>query len=140
MKQKKKLILTSVSVILIIGLVGSYIFVSKIRNSKNDTQTNYSEFNEFVKENSYAEYLNNYKDAKTADGEIKILASQFTGAEGNVEVLSEYDGCRNVVLTPEEGYVEYTVNIPQSAFYQIDIKYLTYKGNGLKVKRTLYIE
>lgn len=140
MKQKKKIILTSVSVILIIGLVGSYIFVSKIKNSKNDTKTNYSEFNEFVKENSYAEYLNNYKDAKTADGEIKISASQFTGAEGNVEVLDEYEGRRSVVLTPEEGYVEYTVNIPQSAFYQIDIKYLTYKGNGLKVKRTLYID
>lgn len=140
MKQRKKVILTTVSVFLIIGLIGSYIYIANVKKNKKDTETNYSEFNEFVKENSYAEYLNNHKEAETAESEIKISGDQFSDFDGNVEKLNEYDGRYNVALTSEDGYIEYTVNIPKSAFYQIGVKYLTYNGNGLTVKRTLYID
>lgn len=140
MKLKKKFIITSVSALLIIGLISSVIYIFNVKGNKNKNQTDYSEFNEFVKENSYAEYLNNHKDAESAGSEIKISANQFSGSAGDVEILQEYEGRKDVVLTSGEGYIEYSVNVPQSAFYEIKVKYLTYKGNGLKVKRSLYVD
>ncbi len=131
--------------ILIVGLVvvlivsGTAIGYFK-KNNKSGGDNLYTEYKGYAPEGSYSYYLENHSDVADAGSEFTIGASENYTASNNVQRFDEYQGEKNVVLTPEDGYIEWNVQIPETGFYQMKVKYLTYEGNGLKVERTVKID
>lgn len=131
--------------ILIVGLVvvliasGTAIGYFK-KNNKSGGDNLYTEYKGYAPEGSYTYYLESHTDATDAGSEFTIGASENYTASDNVQRFDEYQGEKNVVLTPEDGYIEWNVQIPETGFYQMKVKYLTYEGNGLKVERTVKID
>lgn len=131
--------------ILIVGLVvvliasGTVIGYFK-KNNKSGGDNLYTEYKGYAPEGSYTYYLESHTDATDAGSEFTIGASENYTASDNVQRFDEYQGEKNVVLTPEDGYIEWNVQIPETGFYQMKVKYLTYEGNGLKVERTVKID
>ena len=138
MKGKKKTLVIAIAIVVAIALAFLIWFLAKSnKNSNKDAQTEYTEF---VQEDSYIAYLNEHKDATLTDEEVEILLPQYTASEGNVKIYEEYEGKTLVLLTGEEGYVEWTVEVSKTGFYQLAVDYLAYEGDGLDVERTIYID
>lgn len=90
------------------------------------------------RENTYAKYLEYYRKSDYPDEELKINVIDFAKGE-NTNVLSMYEGEKNVLYTEEESYVEWQVDIPKEGFYQIYIEYFTVKSRGVDIEKKLYI-
>ena len=139
MKQKKKIFFVAIVIVVVSGLTAFALYTAKNKNNNNKGDT-YTEYMGFAPENSYTAYLQEHSDAKLTDVEVAIPVLGYTDSMGEVETYSEYEGKENVIVTGEEGYVEWTVEIPQTGFYQVDIEYLAYGGSGLSVERSVYID
>ncbi len=126
---------------LIIALIASVTVIGCLKKSNGSDGGNlYTEYKGYSPEGSYSYYLENHSDAADANNEFTIKASENYTSSDNVQAFDEYQGESNVVLTKEDGYIEWNVQIPETGFYQMKVKYLTYEGNGLKVERTVRID
>lgn len=136
MQGKKKSILVIILFIIVVALT-VLVFVG--RNDKKK-DSSYTEYTDYAPEKSYAAYLEKYKEGKDVEVEVDISATSYTDSEGDVKDYDEYEGKKNIILTESQGYVEWTVQISQTGFYQMEVEYLTYGGDELKVERSLYID
>ena len=137
MQGKKKYISIIILLAIAVALVAVLIFVNRDDKKKDSS---YTEYTDYAPEHSYAVYMETYKEADGATTEVTINAMDYTDSEGDVQSYGEYEGKRDVVLTPAKGFVEWTVKIPQTGFYQMKVDYLTYGGDDLKVERSVYID
>ncbi len=137
MQGKKKYISIIILLAIAVALMAVLIFVNR-DDKKQDSS--YTEYTDYAPENSYAAYMETHKDADMATKEVSINAMDYTDSEGDVQSYGEYEGKRDIVLTPAQGYVEWTVQIPQTGFYQMKVDYSTYGGDDLKVERSVYID
>ncbi len=138
MRQKKKLIIVLSIVVIILALGVVLWLVNKDNTEKS--KDGYTEYTEFAPEHSYMAYMNEHSDATLVDDVITIPVTAYTASEGKIQLFEEYEGKKNVILTEEDGYVEWTVNVPQTGYYQMEVDYLTYGGKGLAVERSVYID
>ncbi len=137
MQGKKKHILIIIILAIAVALAAVLIFVNRDDTEKDDS---YTEYVGYAPEKSYAAYLETYKDEDMAETEVSINVMDYTDSTWNVQSYDEYEGKRDIILTPAKGYVEWTVQIPQTGFYQMKVDYLTYGGDDLKVERSVYID
>lgn len=137
MKHKKagKAVLIVIAVAVVAGL--AFWMRQSDEGNGNDAYTQYTEY---APEHSYMAYLTEHGEAEPAESTVPVSVEKFSDSEGDVQVFAEYEGRENVVLTDDVGYVEWTVTIPETGLYQMDIEYLTYGGNGLRVERSVYID
>lgn len=137
MKQRKRslLIIMSIIVIAVVALLAFWNYGKKQSDGEG-----YTEYNGFSPEHSYTAYLEKYGQEEMADCEVDIPVAEYAASEGTVQLYEEYEGKENVILTDEDGYVEWSITVPQTGLYQIRVDYLTYGGNGLKVERSVYID
>ena len=134
-KAGKTVLIVAAVVTVVLGLT------ALIRRDNGDGGDNaYTEYTGYAPENSYMAYLTEYGEAEPAGSVVQVSVEEFTDSEGDVQIFAEYEGRANVVLTDDAGYVEWTVEVPETGLYQMDIEYLTYGGNGLRVERSVYID
>lgn len=138
MKQRKKGLLIIMAIVVIAGLAVLLVFLNY--GKKQDGGEGYTEYNGFSPEHSYTAYLEKYGQEEMADCEVNIPVAEYAASEGDVQFYEEYEGKNSIILTEEEGYVEWNITVPQTGLYQIDVEYLTYGGNELKVERSVYID
>jgi hypothetical protein len=94
-----------------------------------------------VEEGSYEAYLKEHEGVSFAGTEFTVDAANYSATDQNVEILQNYDGSqKSSVLTPEEGYIEWEINVPETGMYNINIKYYPYEGKGSAIERILNIE
>ncbi len=89
------------------------------------------------KEGSYGEYLQTYARASASEDVLKIDVTKYSAGEG-VEVKS-YEGRDNVLVTGEEGYVEFTVEVPATGLYGLGCNYYPMEGKGVAIERAITI-
>ncbi len=89
------------------------------------------------KEGSYGEYLQNYARASASDDVIVLDLSKYTDSE-NVRV-EKFEGRDNVLVTQDEGYVEFTIEVPSTGLYGLGCNYYPIEGKGIAIERSITI-
>jgi ABC-type glycerol-3-phosphate transport system substrate-binding protein len=88
--------------------------------------------------NTYSKYLEQHQIAPYPTVDIHINITNFEQKQG-VQVLKEFEGEKNVILTEENSYVEWKVDVPEAGMYQMHMNYFTVEGRGVDIERKLYI-
>jgi len=93
---------------------------------------------------NYQAVLNHYSEegfvSAAVSQPIHILASEFTNAQKAPDII-EQDGQTGVVRWAEDNdYLEWTVNIPSSGLYSIQVTYEAANDNGAEIVRALTID
>lgn len=129
--------------VLVLAVVGYTIYV-KISNDRFEAGKENGVVEAAVskgdigRNNTYAMYLDKHIDAVRPANEIKLDLFGYSAAE-NVEKLNDYEGEKNVLVTQEDGYVEWTVNVPEDGMYNIYVKYFQMQSRGIDIERSILI-
>ena len=129
--------------IIIIAVVGWTVYRKiadkRYEESQKDVVVEAAEIKEDIgRENTYTAYREMYKDADIPNDEIVIDLLDYSAAE-QVEAYDDFEGQANVLVTQNDGYVEWTVNVPEAGLYNIFMKYFPIESRGVDIERSLYI-
>lgn len=98
------------------------------------------EMEEVLEQNNYMNYLNRHENVAQPDLEIIIEAEDFTDANENPEVFTNYEGMEGIsVLSKEEGFIEWEFDVEEEGLYSIELEYYPYEGKGMSIARELSI-
>lgn len=87
---------------------------------------------------TYSGYLNQHANASTAKTDVEVNLYNYS-AEGDVEVTSNLRGESQALLADLGSTVTWTVDVPQSGFYNLYLEYLLPKSRGVAAERAIYI-
>jgi ABC-type glycerol-3-phosphate transport system substrate-binding protein len=129
--------------VIVLAIVGYMVYV-KIMNARYEASRKEAivepvETEKIAgRDDIYSAYLEKHKDAIRPDYEVTVDVMNYSSAE-LVEAYDEYEGVKNVIISGEEGYVEWEVDIPKAGFYNISLNYYPLEGRGIDIERALYI-
>lgn len=97
---------------------------------------------EILGDAKWSEYKEKYGSQPKYEGApIVINAADAIALPAGAQVLAELDGKNNVVYLPGEGGATWTVTVPQTGLYAIDLSYYAISElNGVKVSKAADIE
>ncbi|MDA3931337.1 MAG: extracellular solute-binding protein [Tenericutes bacterium] len=87
----------------------------------------------------YYSYLESHDAFYPLDKNIIIESLDYTDSNDKIEEFASYQGYDNVLLTEEDGFVTWEVDIPVAGYYNLKINYFPYEGKSSSIERTLYI-
>jgi ABC-type glycerol-3-phosphate transport system substrate-binding protein len=87
--------------------------------------------------NIYSRYIECYANIPAGQRDIVVDIFSWVSAEG-VSVNDKFNGSR-ALITEENSYVEYKVNIERAALYYINIEYYPMASRGIPIERSLLI-
>lgn len=95
-----------------------------------------------LKQENYERYLERAGSAERPDREIVVQAESYTRAEGmEARKLDGYEGNGGAsVMTDETGRIEWQVDIPESGFYNLSLRYFPVAGKSSSIERELLID
>lgn len=112
-------------------------------DSDSDSDAAFSKF-------KYSDYLEKYSDAPKANKEVVWGASQNIIAKSDdVKVYTEVDAslpeeakqfAGMSIYTTESSFVEWTVTVPETAMYTLNILYYNVEGKDSEIERTILID
>lgn len=90
----------------------------------------------------YFDYQQKYLGTGYTDEEHIVDAKNYINTENmQVEELDNYEGKTGVsVLTPEQGMIEWAVDIKKAGNYNIAVEYFPYKGKSSSIQRSVLID
>ncbi len=88
---------------------------------------------------TYENYAAGFADVKNAAQAIEIPLTSIRYGQGKPTV-EEYEGRKALLSDKGAEYLEFTVNVPESAMYQIQLDYYLKPGNSDSAKRILYVD
>lgn len=138
-KSISKIITAVVAVIAIVGIC-FLLFNKKIDNfqDKYAGADLTSDVEGMERTGTYKGYLLDHKDAKEPADDYVIDISKFT-SEGEVELVSDYEGADQALLTQTDSKVTFTVDIKEEGFYNLKLEYLVPQSRGVPAERAVYI-
>ena len=88
---------------------------------------------------SYSEYKNEHKNAENPDitVPVDIFAYDVDKSTG-INTKSDYHG-KDVVLTDDHSYIQWTVEVPKSGLYNLSMEYICIPSRNVDIERILYI-
>lgn len=112
-----------------------------VENTENGEETGGQQGREegdnLYKAPAYLDYAEEYASAAMGGQKIVIEAGSYTDGKGVSKL--ELDGVRDAVSVTEDGYIQWKVDIPKSARYNMLIRYYPIEGKGSAIERALYI-
>lgn len=87
---------------------------------------------------TYTGYLRDHADAAYAAQGVDVDLLDYT-AEGDVQVVTDYEGVSQALYTETGSMVSWKVNVPETGFYNIYMEYLIPKSRGVAAERVIYI-
>ncbi len=90
----------------------------------------------------YVAYISEYKSVAHSTHEIVLEGSEYSHVEGKgFEKLSQFEGQQGVSLkTGEQGSVNWSVDIPETGLYHIEVLYYPIEGKSSTIERSLLID
>lgn len=88
---------------------------------------------------TYDEYLAKWGDVKNASSAIDVPLTDIRTASGNSRIL-EYEGRRAILSEKASEYMEFTIEVPETGMYQMELDYYLVPGSSDSAKRILYID
>ncbi len=134
---------TAIIVIAVVAVVALIVFIAT-RKTVDDFSEKYAGFDlsqdveGMEREGTYTKYLAAHEDAACPDRTIDIDIFSYSDAE-EVEEYSDYYGEDRALYTGAESTVTWTVDIPESGFYNLFVEYLAPESRGVAVERAVYI-
>ncbi len=89
-------------------------------------------------EDTYYAYLALHTNAKEPKGDINIDITKPDSME-NAKVLNDYEGRSSVLYTEDGSSVTFSVNIPESGYYNVFVDYFLPDSRGVAAERAIYI-
>jgi len=87
---------------------------------------------------TYTGYLNSHASAALADEDVDIDIFNYT-ATGDVSVYENFEGVDKAVFTEVGSTVAFTVNVPETGFYNLYLGYYLPASRGVPAERAVYI-
>lgn len=94
----------------------------------------------------FMEYLNEHAGAAYPKTMIEINASDYISymegdREKTPEIYSDYEGMPgDSVLTSENGYIEFKVDVPEEGMYELQVEYYPVEGKNSEIQRSFFID
>lgn len=94
----------------------------------------------------FMEYLNEHAGAAYPKTTIEINASDYISymegdREKTPEIYSNYEGMPgDSVLTSENGYIEFEVDVPAEGMYELQVEYYPVEGKNSEIQRSFFID
>jgi len=88
---------------------------------------------------TYSGYLTEHADAKNASETVVVDLLNYTVDEGEAETYSDYEGVSESVFTNTDSIVTWSVDVPESGYYNLFIEYLLPESRGVQAERAVYI-
>ncbi|HWT27703.1 MAG TPA: hypothetical protein VN131_07160 [Mobilitalea sp.] len=90
----------------------------------------------------YKAYLAQYDTTKRPDKEYIIEAKDYVRTEDmEVKEYTDYEGMEGTsVYTPEQGLIEYEINIEEEGFYDVSLLYYPVEGKSASIQRGIFID
>lgn len=129
--------------IALIILVTTFSFNSSEVKATSDSQDNNEKvLSGFLKQNTYDEYIQKYKDVPKADKELVIKGTSYTSSnDATLKAVSNLQGKNDVLQWDnEKGYVEWEVDVPTTGLYNMSLDYLPIAAKGRDIELGLYID
>ncbi|MBQ8979924.1 MAG: ABC transporter substrate-binding protein, partial [Oscillospiraceae bacterium] len=92
----------------------------------------------YTKQKTYAEYFEDVRNAQKPAGDV-LMTYKECGDEAQVEVKN-FESRDAVVWSNEDGYVTYTVDVPQTGAYNIEACYYPIVGGNTTTEISLLID
>ena len=87
------------------------------------------------RDDTYDGYLRSHASASSGDTEVAVDIAAFEG-DGEARTDSYGAPC---VFTPDGSYVTWTVDVPKTGMYNIQLDYQAVESRGVDIERELYI-
>jgi len=102
-------------------------------------QDNFEEI-QFIRGITYEDYLSQHSGALRPNEEVLVPLHNYTDREMQLQTLNNFEGYTGTVLvTDEEGFVEWEINVPEEGLYNVFIEYFPVKGRGSSIEREIWI-
>lgn len=94
----------------------------------------------FSVEMDYSEYLNQWATAVHPQTELHVAVDEYVSTDMNIEMVENFHGLPGqAIITDEQGYVEWEIDLDEAGLYNIEILYYPIKGKNSAIQRELEI-
>ena len=129
------------SVLMLTGLVTSVAAAPLLGSSSAKTDESVTnEALEILGDDKWNEYREKYGSYPFYAGEPIQSTVDTATLPAGAEVKAQFEGKTNVVYLPDEGAATWTVTVPETALYAIEIPYYAVQSKATDVERTLRID
>ncbi len=138
-KNAKKIIITGI-VIAVIAVVCVLLSMREVENfqAKYAGTDLTQDVEGLERVGTYTGYLNDHADAKMATADVEVDIYNYT-SEGDVSVYTDYEGEEKALFADTESKVTFTVNVPETGYYNLFAEYLIPESRGVAAERAVYI-
>ncbi len=108
---------------------------------KSDTSISLSDINELLSALTYAEYIEQYKDANSSPESFKADVHEYDEKDttAGVTLYDDYKG-KKAIEVDESGKVTFNINVPETGLYSLRIDYIpTESDSTTAIERTLQV-
>lgn len=141
--KKVYIILLTLLLLLVIFITVDSVWLSNRRNflDFNTEAIDNSEIDElsYFDVSDYYSYLERHDANYPKDQDILIHALDYTDSNNQIQEFDTYEGVDQVLLTEEDGFVTWQVDIQEAGFYNLKLDYYAYEGKSSSIERALYI-
>ena len=137
MKSKLYIALIALVVVVVVVLSVTLGGISENYAEKYEGVDLSADVGDIVRTNTYKGYLDGHQTTQhpAVGVEIDLLSpTTMTGA-----TISDYQGRDNCLLTEENSYVEWIIEVPEAGMYNILFEYCPMESRGIDAERKLYI-
>lgn len=141
MKETRKKALITLAVVAVIAVVCVLMSLRPVENF----QEKYAGVNleqdiaGVERDGTYAKYLSAHADATKPQTEVDIDLFAYDVEEGEASVVTDFYGVDKALSTESDSKVTFTVDVPESGFYNIYLEYLLPQSRGVAAERCVYI-
>ncbi len=141
MKETQKKALITLAVVAVIAVVCVLMSLRPVENF----QEKYAGVNleqdiaGVERDGTYAKYLSAHADATKPQAEVDIDLFAYDVEEGEASVVTDFYGVDKALSTESDSKVTFTVDVPESGFYNIYLEYLLPQSRGVAAERCIYI-
>lgn len=90
---------------------------------------------------SYMDYVSQHNGAAYPQTDVPVDVTHCTSSDYKPSVITNYAGSAGKsLLTKDDGYVEWTVDIAKSGFYNMELSYYPIAGKSSSIERSIWID
>jgi ABC-type glycerol-3-phosphate transport system substrate-binding protein len=107
-------------------------------NSEIVTEISFDDL-DYFQVSDYYSYLDRFTEHYPNITTETIRGVDYFDQTGEAEILNDYQGISDVLLTDEVGTVTWLFDVAEAGFYHIAVNYYPYPGKSSMIERTLYV-
>lgn len=91
------------------------------------------------RQGTYSKYLSAHANAAYPQTSVEVDLYKYTVDEGEASVVNDFYGESQALTTESDSKVTFTVDVPETGFYNVYLEYLIPQSRGVAAERCVYI-